>query len=298
MSTSPPLPRLRLAPTPSGLLHIGNGANFVLTAALAQALSGELLLRVDDLDGARVRGEYLNDIDVALDFLFPRPLFVGLRQNTVHQSSRIAHYAAALDTLRARDLVYACTCSRRDLRAAQEAAGLRVDVNAYLGTCRDKALPLDAEGAVWRLRTEEPAGDFVVRQRNGRPSYQVASLVDDVALGITHVVRGEDLASSTAMQRVLAKALAPHDEAYAAFTDDPPGVASPVRFYHHPLLTDPRGRKLSKSAGADSLRALRQDGMRAEVVYYEAARLLDPEADCRDLADLTTVVSRTWLQAR
>ena len=278
--------RLRLAPTPSGLLHIGNGVNFVLTAASARALDAELWLRVDDLDAARVRGEYLNDIEETIQYLLPGQLARQVLDHKVHQSARLAEYDAALQVLRQHHLVYACACSRRDLRAAQEAAGVEVDVNSYLGTCRDKAIDLGSEGVVWRFRSEEPAGDFVVRQRDGRPSYQLASLVDDVSLDMTHLVRGIDLESSTARQGVLAKALSEFVPDYSAFAK--------TRCFHHPLLRSPSGEKLSKSAGADALRNLRRSGMQSEAVYYEAARLLDPKAECYTLDQLTSVVSRVW----
>ena len=271
------MPKLRLAPTPSGLLHLGNGVNFVLNAAWALQLGGQLTLRIDDLDSARVRGEYLNDIDDTVRWLFP-DVADGLIAGALVQSRRAGRYAGVLDALRQNRLVYACACSRKQIRAAQEAAGTGAgDVNAYPGTCRERELPLDAEHVTWRMRED----DTIVRLRNSKPSYQLASVIDDVDSDITHVYRGQDLASSTRMQQVLAKALAEVDESFAAFAK--------THFKHHPLLTDRDGSKLSKRDGAESLRALRQNRVDRTVVVREAGKLLG-RPDVRSLEELGEVI--------
>ena len=258
-------PSLRLAPTPSGYLHLGNGVNFALNALLAERLGGRLLLRVDDLDAARLRPAYLDDLADTLHWLLPRRADELLR-TAVYQSGRRERYRAALALLRDRGLLYACACSRRDIRAAQEAAGLPFDVNAYPGTCRGAARALDQPDVAWRLRPDVGVrGDFVVRQRDGTPAYQLASVVDDVDLGITHVVRGVDLRASSEMQRVLAQALARVAPQYAAFAK--------TKLIHHPLITDEAGRKLSKSAGSASLRTWREAGRDPGEVFALAARL-------------------------
>lgn len=259
------MPKFRLAPTPSGLLHIGNGVNFVLTAALAEAQDAELILRIDDLDSTRVRGEYLNDIERTVLWLFPDQ-GERLWKEAIYQSQRLAQYDAFLDSLRQNQLVYACTCSRKDIREAQEAAGQNFDINVYPGTCRDRGLDLETEEATWRLRTEEASGDFIVRQRNSRPSYQLASLVDDVDLGITHIVRGKDLTDSSDMQLVLAKAASMIIPEYADFAS--------TQFWHHSLLRDQSGQKLSKSAGSDSMREYRQGDARPADVLAKASTFL------------------------
>lgn len=307
------VPKFRLAPTPSGLLHIGNGVNFALTAAWAKALQGELSLRVDDLDSQRVRGEFYNDIENTLSWMDLDPAGEVFAKAS-YQANRLKRYEAVLDSLRARstegtqaqnDLVYACTCSRKKIRAQQEETG--GDINAYPGTCREAGISLDAPNVNWRLKLEaggvevswlEGLGkgttqnhvldaDFVIRQRNGRPSYQLASVVDDIDMGISHVVRGKDLWESTIMQLVLAKALP--KEAFPALADSPFEAFAKTRFWHHPLVVDLRGRKLSKSDGDSSLRYMRDRRWDAGVVYREAGLLMDV-AQVNDLALLAEVV--------
>ncbi len=276
----------RLAPTPSGYLHLGNGVNFVLTAALAQSRGARLLLRIDDLDQARVRPGYVRDIDETIRWLLP-DLATGLLAEPIYQSRRVRRYAAVLEGLRQNDLVFACSCSRKQLAAAQKRGGREnVDINVYPGTCAGAKLELDAPNTVWRMRDS----GTVVRQRNGRVSYQLASLTDDVDHDVTHLVRGEDLRTSTAMQSVLAKALRP--ERLPTVPGDWPtfGAFLDVRAWHHPLLLDDDGRKLSKSDGAQSLRAMRAAGAAPAVVLAKAAQLLGaPPVESFD--ELTSLIS-------
>ncbi len=278
----PPVPTLRLAPTPSGYLHLGNAVNFVLTAAMAAALDATLFLRVDDLDAGRVRGEYLGDIAETLRWLLPTRAD-ALLNGAVYQSTRVDRYGGVLAGLRQNGLVFACTCSRKDLAAIRSAGD--ADVNHYPGTCAKRAIDLDTERVVWRMYDS----GIVVRQRDGWPSYQLASLTDDVDLGVTHLVRGEDLRASTAMQRVLAKALSadvltivPNGwPKYGHFLD--------VRAWHHALITDGAGRKLSKSAGAESLRALRAAGAGPSLVKAKAGEAIGGGAVTR-FAELTSLL--------
>ena len=283
-------PRFRIAPTPSGYLHLGNGVNFALTAALAQTQEAHLALRVDDLDAARTREAYRADIRETIAWLFPPSLAKPLLATGVSQSSRLDRYAVVLEGLRQNRLVFACSCSRRELAAAREASG--ADVNDYPGTCAERGLDLDAPDVAWRMR----GSGVVVRQKDARPSYQLASLTDDVDAGTTHLVRGEDLRGSTAIQRVLAQALtAPLPVAtpqgwpdFARFGD--------VRSYHHDLLLGDGGEKLSKSAGAQSLRALRASTAGPSAVFAKAAQLLG-HSGVTDLPGLTYVLGQrpvTW----
>ena len=330
-------PRFRLAPTPSGLLHIGNGVNFALTAAWAHALRGDLLLRVDDLDSARVRGEYYNDIEDTIrwmDLELSGEAFgnsIALAENVeatapsrpanpmrkVFQANRLARYQEILDSLRQNNLVYACSCSRNQIRTQQEAAG--GDINHYPGTCREAGISLDAPNVNWRLKLEEGGvevawqeglgkgekqtatltSDFVIRQRNGRPSYQLASVVDDIDMGITHIVRGKDLWNSTIMQLVLAKAVQDisseqegsadnvQDEASASSLDV--GAFAKTRFWHHDLVVDLEGRKLSKRDGDSSLRYMRDRRWGADIVFREAGLLMDV-AQIKDISLLAEVL--------
>ncbi|MFK8058313.1 MAG: glutamate--tRNA ligase family protein, partial [Saprospiraceae bacterium] len=287
-----------------GLLHIGNGVNFALTAAWAHALLAEVSLRIDDLDGARVRGEFYNDIADTIRWMDLDPLGQVFAKAS-YQANRLGRYEEVLDSLRQNNLVYACTCSRKQIRDEQEESG--GDINAYPGTCRDAEISLDAPNVTWRLKLEEggvavtwleglgkgapetstQSTDFVIRQRNGRPSYQLASVVDDIDMGITHIVRGKDLWDSTIMQLVLAKALLA--EVFPQLEQTPFEAFAKTRFWHHDLVADLQGRKLSKSDGDSSLRYMRDRRWGSDIVYREAGLLMDVAA-VNDKALLSDVI--------
>jgi glutamyl/glutaminyl-tRNA synthetase len=269
----------RLAPTPSGCLHTGNALNFLLTERLARSNGARVLLRIDDLDAERVRPEYLEDIFRSLEWLGiawdEGPSGPDDFRANWSQQLRLHHYHALLGSLRDQGVLYACDCSRSALR------DLAPD-GRYTGTCRDRGLELDAPDVTWRLNIGEAAvvqvpdlfgkaipvdlvqnmGDPVLRQRNGRPAYQLASLADDVQYGITFIVRGKDLLPSSACQLHIARLL---------------GLSTfgQVRFLHHPLITDEAGQKLSKSAGATSLKAMREAGVEPSVLHAQADRMLE-----------------------
>ncbi|SDK17570.1 glutamyl-tRNA synthetase [Catalinimonas alkaloidigena] len=248
-------------------MHLGNAFSFVLTWLLVRHHGGTLHLRIDDADAARVRPEYVDDIFHTLAWL-------GLDWDTgpegpadfyrhYSQQLREALYQSALQQLSAvPEAVFACTCTRAQLRR-QSVDGL------YPGTCRARHRALDTPGCAWRLRVPEglqvtfqawggdsstvdlsqAMGDFVVRKKDGSPAYQLSSVVDDLHYGTTLIVRGLDLLPSTAAQVYLAQQLAQVTPTYAAFGD--------VLFYHHPLVQLASGEKLSKSAGAQSVREAR-----------------------------------------
>ena len=290
--------KTRLAPTPSGFLHIGNGASFVATWALARAYGGSVLLRIDDLDAERMRLEYIEDIFKTLDWLGldwdEGAYSVEDFSKNWSQHLRLEAYEKALKDLQETGDLYACNCSRKDIRLAST-NGL------YPNTCRDKRLQKNENAAnyekntAWRIVVEadkvvqfhhlekipplsilsnfeqktptfsvnlsEQMGDFVVRQKNGLPAYQLASLVDDGLFGINCIVRGQDLLHSTAAQIFLAEKL--NDTSFLSTT-----------FWHHPLLTDTQGVKLSKSEGATSLLDFRQRNNSAAIVVRQAAAWL------------------------
>ena len=283
--------RTRIAPTPSGYLHVGNIFSFSLTVALARRSGASVLLRIDDMDRDRVTTEYVDDIFETLRFLNipwdegPRDAVEFKREYS--QVHRMGLYNDALESLRRTGSVFACTCSRSDLRGG-----------IYPGTCRELGLSLDDPGMSWRLRTtdcgmltvrmlsggdvpaELPAEmkDIVVRKKNGLPAYQLCSLVDDVHFGVDLVVRGEDLWPSTLAQQCLALRLA-GAEAFRA-----------ASFYHHPLLVGAGGEKLSKSAGATSIQYMRIQGMEVVDVYTHIARLLGREDEVRGWEELAALV--------
>ena len=281
-SEVPTVWRSRLAPTPSGFLHLGNAYNFLLTWLWIRRLQGELWLRVDDFDHARMRPEYVEDLFSQLDWLgldydhgpqSPQEL-----QQEWSQRLRQESYATAFQQLRQTGDLYRCTCSRRQWQAL--AASER-----YPGTCRLAQHPDSTVGS-WRLRLPESApvswsvwpagedcldlsqemGDFVVWRRDALPAYQLVSAVDDLNWQINLIVRGLDLQASTAAQHWLTSLLAPQ--------------APRAAVLHHPLLTDPAGSKLSKSDGALSLRQLRFQGHTPAPIYRAFARWQSwPEAD-------------------
>ncbi|PUZ19429.1 glutamyl-tRNA synthetase [Chitinophaga costaii] len=289
---SPTFHRTRLAPTPSGYLHIGNALSFALTASLARYYGAHTLLRIDDMDRERVQPAYIQDIFDTLHFL-NIPWNEGPQNATAYQQhfsqlKRLSYYNEALEKLVAQDMVYACTCSRAQI-LRQRADG------SYAGTCQAKHLPLDTPNAAWRLRTDLtplqvktleqgtitaplPATmqHFVVRKKDGYPAYQLASLVDDQHFGVDLIVRGKDLWDATLAQQYLASVLNA-----TSFIN--------ATFYHHPLLLEPDGQKLSKSAGATSIHYQRTQGHTAETVYKmisAALRLHTPATHWTSLGKL------------
>ena len=267
----------RLAPTPSGYLHLGNAVNFGLTWLAAQSRGARLLLRIDDLDADRKRPAYLADIFQTIDWLGVDydlgPTGPDDFEAYWSQRHRLDAYQATLDQLRAGGYVYACGLSRRALQVAGP---------TYPAEGRRQGLSLDAADVAWRFRTEDgPAGgnDFVVRRRDGLPAYQIASLTDDHTFGVTHLVRGEDLLESTDRQRQLALAL--------GWTDF---LTSQV--WHHPVLLGSDGAKISKSAGngvvnETSIQTFRGQPAGLSRVLTLIARLLNaPAGGIRHLRDL------------
>ncbi len=280
----------RLAPSPTGLLHLGHVRTFALAHRRAREARGRLYLRIDDLDPQRSRPEFARAAEEDL-----RRLGLAWDGEPWFQSRRRAAYRSAWERLVRGGWVYRCRCSRRDLRssvaAPHEGSGdAHEEQPLYPGTCRPAWLPGDADGANdrrdwlaagpaganWRFRVPDGAqltwedggfglqsftagadfGDFSIWRRDGVPAYQLATVVDDAAMGVTEVVRGADLLLSTARQLLLFQAL---------------GLVAP-QFYHCPLVLDAEGRRLAKRSDALSVRALRERGMTPEEVLAQAGR--------------------------
>ena len=265
--------RLRYAPTPSGYLHIGNALNFRLNWLVARRNGGKILLRIDDMDAERKRPEYVADIFESLEWLgldwdegpglSPSEAVTSSHRLTMmvadfeknwSQHRRLPLYVKVLEKLYDTGLLFACRKSRRDLAPFG---------GHYPPEFREQNLSLDEPDVAWRIATPPgfPLPYFIVRRRDGLPAYQVASLADDLHFGITHVVRGADLEASTGAQRFLAECLGEQ------------GFLN-IQFLHHPLLTDASGEKLSKSAGAASLRAMREGGVGTEAVLQQVATMM------------------------
>jgi len=264
-SLVPHFTKTRIAPTPTGYLHLGNVYNFALTAAMAYKYNAGILLRIDDLDHQRVNKAYVQDIFDTLQFL-NIPWHEGPRnikdvERTWGQQQRMPLYKRALQQLKDDGLVFACHCSRRTL----------LPHTAYPATCLQGHLSF--EGHNWRLNTQPlvpvsirtlqgaiiaalpPAMQyFVVNKKDGYPAYQLASVIDDLHFNVDLVVRGEDLWDSTLAQHVLAQKL--HLPAF-----------DNIAFHHHPLFTGVDGSKLSKSAGSMSIQHLRSQGRTAKEIY-------------------------------
>lgn len=275
-----PVYRGRLAPSPTGLLHLGHARTFWTARERACAAGGTLFLRNDDLDTARCRPEFVTAMIEDL-----RWFGLDWQEPMVTQSARIPLYRAALVRLHAAGLIYPCTCSRRDVQQAatapHETGPILDDEPLYPGTCRPENLPpgspllaprppAQGDGLNWRFRVpdgetlvfvdghcgEQRAtagrdfGDFLVWRKDDAPSYQLACVVDDADMGITEVVRGADLIKSTFRQLLLFRTL---------------GLTAPA-FYHCPLVTDDHGVRLAKRHDALALRTLREQGRTPEQV--------------------------------
>ncbi len=261
----------RLAPTPSGYLHVGNAVNLVLTSWLARGAGGRLLLRIDDFDKGRARREYLEDVFDTLTWLGIEADAGPTGPDDFHaqwsMSTRTPRFRAVLDSLRARhpNRVFVCRCSRRELSTAHRCAQ----------GCADARHPLLPGESLVRLRVDEgvtapvggthrpvPPGDHVLWRRDDLPAYQLGSVVADLDLGVTAVVRGVDLLDSSAVQVHVAGLL--DEPAYAA-----------ADFRHHALVPAADGGKLSKSAGAQAHPMLRTPSLRSWV-RARAAELGEP----------------------
>lgn len=286
--------RGRLAPSPTGYLHAGHARTFAAAWRRAREAGGTLVMRMEDLDPDRSRAEYaqaaLDDLRwLGLDW--QEGPDVGGAFGPYAQSERGDVYRAAMQRLMEGGFVYPCRCSRKDLAASVSAPheGAVPDLDdepVYPGTCRplhgaalhaaDFWAGALAEPANWRFRvTDREAiefvdgnlgpqrfvagvdfGDFVVWRKDGWPSYQLACVADDAAMGITEVVRGADLLKSTARQMLLNWAL---------------GFGDPA-WFHCALMTDGAGKRLAKRSDALSLRALRERGVRPEAILFSSTR--------------------------
>lgn len=261
-------------------MHLGHAKTFWRAQERARAVGGTLILRNDDLDHARVRPEFVTAFLEDLHWLgcrWEEGPDLGGQYGPYSQSQRLTLYRAAFDLLRERGLVYPCVCSRRDILTALAAPHAGEEEPIYPGTCRAQASPpihLSGRSVSWRLRIEPGTrvqfhdghfgsqefvvgvdfGEFVVWRPDDLPSYQLACVVDDSAMRITEVVRGEDLLMSTARQLLLYRAL---------------GLEAPS-FYHCPLVRDAAGKRLAKRHDALSLRVLREQGHLPEALLNTA----------------------------
>jgi glutamyl-tRNA synthetase len=296
-------PRGRLAPSPTGALHLGNARTFLIAWLSVRSRGGSLLLRMEDLDHPKVKP---GTAQAALDDL----RWLGLDWDEgpdcggpcapYVQSQRLDLYAAALARLQSAGLVYPCVCSRQDVEAGQSAPHAGEEGPRYEGACRSRFADFAAaQGALpagrlpaWRFRVSDGAetffedgfhgpqrqrvdldrGDFVLARHAQGAGYTLAVVVDDAAMGVSEVLRGDDLLPATHRQLLV----------YAALGLTPP------RFVHVPLVVAPDGRRLAKRHGDTRLATLRRLGRRpAQIVGLLAwwCGWAGPDEEClpRDL---------------
>ena len=260
--------RGRIAPTPTGYMHLGHARTFLIAQERARAKEGVLVMRIEDLDQDRCKAEFVNALNKDLSWAGLKwdegPGREG-RYGSCVQSERLDSFRVIRETLREGGFIYPCSCSRKDVLEAVTAPHVEGKEFIYPGTCRDKVATIELDSVNWRFRvpegetiifedgnkgfkrfvTGEDFGDFIVWRKDGFPAYELAVVADDIAMGITEVVRGEDLLLSTARQILL----------YRALGYEPPA------FYHCDLVMDENGQRLAKRAGSASLRSMREGGV-------------------------------------
>ena len=280
----PECPVFRFAPSPNGELHLGHALSALIGFERARAMAGRFLLRIEDIDAGRTRSQFVAGIFEDL-----RWLGLTWAEPVVRQSERMAAYAAAAERLKAMGLLYPCFASRAEILAAAASAldpdgaplypglyrtsrdaevarrqangepfALRLDMAKALATAKAKlggrCLMFregdDQGGAQTIAAHPERWGDAVIVRKDVATSYHLAVVVDDAWQGVTHVTRGRDLIAATDLHRLLQLLL---------------DLPVPV-YEHHRLITDADGRKLAKSAGDESLSALRRQGVTPEQV--------------------------------
>ncbi len=293
----------RLAPSPTGALHLGNARTFLVNWILARRCGWRILLRIEDLDGPRIK-------PVADRLLIEDLKYLGLDwdQGPVYQSGRAAQYRAAIESLVVRGLAYPCVCSRQEVDTAASAPHAEDGATIYPGTCRGRfasaaeakdqsgrepairfaAIDRDVEfldrfAGSQTLNVARRLGDFVITKSDGTAAYQLAVVVDDLAGGVTEIVRGDDLLESAHRQILLYDALAA-------------GSALP-RYTHLPLVVGADGRRLAKRHGDTRIATYREMGVRRSRMLGLLAKWCGMNDAGRDIDDPHQLVDGFDLRA-
>jgi glutamyl-tRNA synthetase len=283
----------RLAPSPTGALHVGTARTFLVNWLLARQNNWKIILRIEDIDGPRIkRGA---DVQAIEDL---RWLGLDWDEGPVYQSARLPIYQTAIEVLLASQAAYACVCSRREVETAASAPHGDDGATIYPGTCRERFASLQEAQAGGRAAAvrydtrgdsvdftdnfagphhydvERQLGDFVIAKADGTPAYHLAVVVDDAKMGVTDVVRGDDLLDSTPRQILLYRALAMDDRI--------------PRYWHLPLVIGPDGRRLAKRHGDTRIATYRQQGVSASRMVALLARWcgIDATGDLASARDL------------
>ncbi len=246
----------RLAPSPTGALHLGNARTFAINWALARQRAWRVILRIEDLDGPRIKP---GADQQAIDDL----TWLGLDwdEQAPHQTADLSPYRNALEQLDQQNLTYICNCTRRDIEQAQSAPHSDDHETRYPGTCRDAnretgairiVIPdeaIDYDDQLHGRRTinvQQQVGDFLVATKAGLPAYQLAVVIDDARQGVTDVVRADDLLASTGRQLWLYRML---------------NLTPLPRYWHLPLIIGEDGRRLAKRHGDTRIAPYREQGV-------------------------------------
>jgi len=289
----------RLAPSPTGALHLGNARTFLVNWLLARQAGWKILLRIEDLDGPRVKPGA--DKHAIADL---RWLGLDWDGEPLYQSQQTDRYAAAVRKLLSAELAYPCVCTRREAELASSAPHADDQSAVYPGTCRGKfssvEQPRAASGREPAIRFQVPdgdvtftdefagprkipmerLGDFVIAKSDGTAAYQLAVVLDDASAGVTDVVRGDDLLDSAARQILLYKAL---------------GLERSIpRFCHLPLVVGTDGKRLAKRHGDTRLSHYREKGIAAHRILGLLGQWCG--IDCGQTTNLTELLKRFELQ--
>ncbi len=278
----------RLAPSPTGALHLGNARTFLVDWLMARQAGWKVILRIEDIDSPRIKPG--SDQQAIEDLQW---LGIDWDEGPIYQSQRMDLYRAALRRLCDGGHCYYCTCTRKDIEQAASAPHASDGAVIYPGTCRSRQDTCEPPRAAVRFKVsdevlaledafagrrsfdmERELGDFVVRKNDGTPAYHLAVVVDDIEMGVTQVVRGDDLLDSAPRQMLLYRALGRTE-------------MIPV-YWHLPLVVGPDGRRLAKRHGDTRLANYRERGISAGRILELLAEWcgIEPTRPIRTAGDL------------